>query len=275
MGYVLNYVITFILAVLYAIMSLVIRKPELAFHIDDIALKHPDEPEIVSNTYATLLNTVPCVFILVTSQAAVRNFHDFHHASFGFVFAIILQAFVKSFLWVNFGDLRPDLLSKCRIQEEKLVPGQVYYYPSKICQPGLEINTPGWPSGHASQSAVCWMFVALYLNGKLKPLASNTSHVWKFVLCWIVTLMVPVFISLSRVRDFSHYAYQVAWGFALGIVTALVSYRLMYCSLFGPDNHVPTYYDWISKRRLLLQQQHNRENEPETGYQHVSSPALP
>ena len=148
------------------------------------------------------------------------------------------------------GGNRPDFLKSCNIDKTKIRPDKEYYLPSEICKNAFWnefLYTPGFPSGHASNAFAAWIFIALYLNAKLRPF-DKRSHMWKFLISWIPSLFMPMWITASRLHDHTHSPYQVCVGMLIGIPSAFVAYGYMFCSIFGVDSHVPTFYLWRRRK---------------------------
>jgi diacylglycerol diphosphate phosphatase/phosphatidate phosphatase len=249
-AHILNWLVIIILGVCYAIMASVANHPHRVFRLDDPDLQYPTVPDIISNAVATVLDVAVPLVIIVVFQLFVRNIYDIYHALLGFATAFVIQGFIKSFVWVVLGGLRPDFLTLCNPDPSRIVAGQTYYSVTEICRNIPSDLTPGFPSGHASQAFCGWVFLLLYLNAKWKPF-DNRSHVWKIVLVWLGCWLVPIFVASTRIRDFSHTPGQVWVGIFIGIVTALIGYRTAYCSLFGIDNHIPTRYVWTRRKNSI------------------------
>jgi diacylglycerol diphosphate phosphatase/phosphatidate phosphatase len=251
-SYLTDYMTLLVLAGLGVTFTL-IKHPEEMFRFDDFNLAYPDVTHNIPAWMSAIFSVAVPIVLLIAAQLFIRNFHDFHHSFLGLAFSMLINLTFTGFLWIMIGGNRPDFLQSCKPDLSKIVPDKVYYYPSEICKDHFWdklLFTPGFPSGHASNAFSAWMFIALYLNAKVRPF-DNRSHMWKFVITWIGPLFMPIWISSSRLVDHTHTWLQVAVGISIGVPCAFIGYRYMYCSLFGVDSHVPTFYLWRRKKTEL------------------------
>lgn len=99
-----------------------------------------------------------------------------------------------------------------------------------------------FPSGHAANSIGATLFAVIYLNAVLKTY-DGFVHFWKLLLC-VGIIFFGVYVSLTRWLDFRHTPWQLFWGMVIGILATLVSYRLHFASVWGPDSHIPYHALW-------------------------------
>jgi membrane-associated phospholipid phosphatase len=116
-------------------------------------------------------------------------------------------------------------------------------------------NTPGFPSGHASNAFAGWIFVFFYIGAKTNIWQSSLAHPWKW-LFMIGFLIFPVWIASTRVVDHFHFVSQVLTGGFIGITCAIIGYGTNYCSFFGDDCFVPIYYHW--RKAAILENERKR-----------------
>jgi diacylglycerol diphosphate phosphatase/phosphatidate phosphatase len=135
------------------------------------------------------------------------------------------------------------------------------YHTMNVCSQVLDkFELHGFPSGHAASAFAGWTFLVLYLNGKSKPW-NGGAYFWKVILL-ILPLLLASWVSITRLRDFNHFPFQIITGGIIGIVSALIAYRLNYVVngwFLGPGDrmdHVPVHY-------YNVQQQRQNSNEME------------
>jgi len=208
---------------------------------------YPKRTEIFSTFVAGAVSfsiTTLCALFL---QIWVRSKKDFHHAVLGLLMSLIGASFFQvTCKWV-IGGLRPNFFEICKPDLTKLSQGHGYggiYFDRSICTGDYhEINEAfqSFPSGHSSAAFAGFLFLSFYLNAKLKMTCSPyRGAFWKIV---IVTLpiLAATLISLSRLIDYSHHWYDIAFGALIGIAFAFVGYASQYHSIFNPlNNHLPT-----------------------------------
>jgi len=160
---------------------------------------------------------------------------------------------VCTFMWWLVGGLRPNFFSVCKpdasLGSPIVIPGvdptTGVWYGDEICtcsKKDLYHSKHAFPSGHAASITATCIFLSIYLSAKLK-LFDNRSHLWKFFIV-IALMVIDLWISFSRIRDGQHNFEDVVVGMIIGAIVAPIIYRLNFCSLWGPDNHIPTRYTW-------------------------------
>jgi diacylglycerol diphosphate phosphatase / phosphatidate phosphatase len=224
------------------------------FRLNDPALLYPVAPVHVSSPLVAILSFVgPVCVILILNLLFWWNSWDLYAGIMGVLLAYTLAIFFTGLLWVVMGGLRPFFLSKCRINPANLVSGQLYYTSSQICS-NHNSFTPddfhGFPSGHGSSAWAGFLFLAFWLNGKVKAF-SRGGHVWKSLI-FVIPLSSAIWLSLKRLADYSHNEYQMFWGIILGLLSAMFAYGLMYVQGFwfgfGEEAHIPA----IQRERELI-----------------------
>ena len=163
----------------------------LYFRLDDPSIQYPNTgaQTISFNLIVTLfIFVVPAVVIILFQLIFVRNLHDFHHVALGTLQSLAFNMLFMMFFWFFYPAYRPNFLETCNPIPEKIVQvalkraqpynNIIYFLPQEICSDPSRFtkmqvnNTPGFPSGHASNLFSVWMFVILYLFAKLKAVSS-------------------------------------------------------------------------------------------------------
>ncbi|KAI8922319.1 PAP2 superfamily-domain-containing protein [Powellomyces hirtus] len=204
-----------------------IHAPDLYFRIDDPTLRAPVLPDLVSSFVSTVVSVaIPLVGIVLMNFAFFTSWTDIYHSVTGLVQALATTMVICSFFWATIGGVRPYHLTKCNPDPAKLVVGQFYYTPD-VCRGTIDkIDLHGFPSGHAGSAFACWVFFSYWIFAKLK-LWNGTAQFYKMILTFL-PLIVPAYISLTRVIDFHHFPHQVIVGALIGIFSATFAYKLNY-----------------------------------------------
>ncbi|KAK7744690.1 hypothetical protein SLS62_010109 [Diatrype stigma] len=210
-------------------------------------------------------------------RLSCSRFWDAEAALFGAATAVlaasVLQAAVK---WAVGGAyLRPHFYDRCRPDPSLLLlrspadgvsggkevvrgtgTGTGYMgimYTTEICTRGrdgggddadLRDAASSFPSGHAASVFAGMLFLALYLNAKLKVLGPGGGGLGAGMGVGIVALLLPLLaaclVCASLAADHSHHGRDLVAGAAIGALCALVAFRARYAALWDYRyNHVP------------------------------------
>ncbi len=126
-------------------------------------------------------------------------------------------------------------------------------YTTDICTSGAsaaEIRdaVSSFPSGHAAAVSAGMLFLALWLNAKLKVLGGgvgrrrrrSTTAAWGLAVCLLLPALATCLVCASLVADHSHHGRDLVAGAAIGVLCALAAYRARYAALLDPRyNHIP------------------------------------
>ncbi|KAL1796303.1 hypothetical protein ACET3X_004843 [Alternaria dauci] len=125
------------------------------------------------------------------------------------------------------GKPRPDLISRCIVDETKIVPGPYVLQTIDICKQTdnyiLQDGFKSFPSGHSSVSFAGLFYLSIYLAGKLHVLDAK-GEVWRSF-CVMVPALGAALITGTRIMDARHHPFDVLSGALLGILVAWGSYR--------------------------------------------------
>lgn len=82
------------------------------------------------------------------------------------------------------------------------------------------------------------MFLALYLNGKLKPFAyrpgEGNGPFWKLVIIALPLLFATLLAGAKCVDEY-HNWYDVLAGAIIGTFFAFFAYRMVYAAIWNPE----------------------------------------
>jgi diacylglycerol diphosphate phosphatase/phosphatidate phosphatase len=146
------------------------------------------------------------------------------------------------------GGLRPHFLAVCKPDPTKLLLkekgegyGKIYFRPDICTGNKKEINDSleSWPSGHTTAAFAGFVFLSLYLNGKLKVFSNYHPRLWKLIVVW-APILGATLIGGSLTIDEYHHWYDVVSGAIIGTVFAFSAYRMVYASVWDfRFNHIP------------------------------------
>lgn len=137
----------------------------------------------------------------------------------------------------------------------------------------------GFPSGHSATSFASAVFLALYLNGKLKPFSDHAPGVLD-----LATVLAPLmlaslisgsqYVSHVRLSNYGvcygltstqqHHAHEVFAGILIGTICGLCGYRLRYAAVFDfRYNHIPltTFSPMVNERHEIEHASRSRSDE--------------
>jgi len=207
---------------------------------------YPDRGEIIP-TWGSALIAIGANFIIISiAQIWIRDWRDWHHGILGTSAALAVSTLFQVSIKILIGGFRPDFLDICKPDITK-AQGAGYggiYYDKSICTGDkAKINDAleSFPSGHSNAAFAGLLFLAFYLNAKLKlwGVARGHGSLWKMLLVFAPIWGATV-LSLTRLVDHQHNWYDILCGAIIGIVFAIASYRAYYASIFHPFyNHMP------------------------------------
>jgi len=238
--------------------------PKFLFRLNDPELNYPIVVhQTVSSTAIILIITLGPLSVITIAQIWVRDIRDWHQSILASAQLFATTHLICNLTWFLVGGLRPNFIPICKPSVPiPLINTPIIYYDDDICtcsRTDLIRAKHAFPSGHSASTTALCVYLAIYLSCKLKVF-DNRSHFWKFVVSILTFFVIDFWISFSRIRDGEHHFKDVIVGMIIGLITAPLIYRLNYCSLIGPDNHIPTRYLWTGR----LRPPYFRKNRPQT-----------
>jgi len=206
---------------------------------------YPLRKEIIPIWAAALIAwSVPTV-VFSLCQIRVRSFEDLNCAEFGLLYSLINAAVFQVFIKWLIGGLRPHFLTVCKpvINATTIGTGfQSMYFTRDVCtgdRNQINDSLESMPSGHSTAAWAGLLFLALYLNGKLKVFSDYRPAFYKMT-AFFAPLLGAFLISGALTIDEFHHSYDVIAGACIGSLSALAAYRMSYASVFDfRFNHVP------------------------------------
>lgn len=240
------------LAVVFGLSGLffwIIPLPRHTFRLDDHSIANPLVEEQIPMTWTILLTGLfPVLVVLLFSHLVFGGLlRDTLYTVSGVLQSIGTALFITSVLWILHGGLRPNFLDVCKPNHAMgyytTTAGEyswTHYDQSACTQPIDKDQLHGFPSGHAATAWAGWLFVVYYLSSRIRLLWDPTGHYWKFVLVVVLPLLIPTWVSLTRVFDYYHFWYQVIAGFFIGLFSATFCYRILHHGFpWDSLGHVP------------------------------------
>lgn len=131
---------------------------------------------------ATLYASAIPIAVILLMQIRTRSFMDANNGIMGLLYSLITAAVFQAFLKWLIGGLRPHFLTICKPDlslAKTVVGGDGFgnlYYTSEVCTGNtrdVEDSLESFPSGHSTAAFAGFVYLSLYLNGKLKVFADH------------------------------------------------------------------------------------------------------
>ncbi|NP_001085779.1 MGC80748 protein [Xenopus laevis] len=229
-------IVCLILAALpLGVLKLITKKPyQRGFFCDDDSIKYPFHDSTVTSTVLyTVGFTVPiCSMILgetlsvvyndLRSSAFIRNNYvaTIYKAIGTFIFGAAASQSLTDIAKYTIGRLRPHFLDVCKPNWSK-INCSLGYIETFVCEGDPTKSSEGrlsFYSGHSSFSMYCMVFLALYLQSRMRAdWARLLRPTIQFAL-----IAVSVYVGLSRVSDYKHHWSDVLTGLIQGAVVAVL-----------------------------------------------------
>ncbi|PSN67440.1 acid phosphatase/Vanadium-dependent haloperoxidase [Corynespora cassiicola Philippines] len=212
---------------------------------------YPLRNEIIPIFAAALMAALIPIAVFLICQIRVRSFWDVNNATIGLLYSLITAAVFQVFIKWLIGGLRPHFLYVCRpdLSRAQSNPGgnvangfrQIMYDRSVCTGDEKEINDAleSMPSGHTTAAFAGFVFLYLYLNGKLKVFSNYHPAMWKLIVLY-APLLGACLIAGALTIDEYHNWYDLVAGAVIGSAMAFSSYRMVYASVWDfRFNHIP------------------------------------
>lgn len=203
----------------------------------DIAYPY-QTPTFSSLTAAIIGITIP-VAVILFSQIWVRSFCDAANAILGLTYSLSTGSFVSVVLKKTIGGLRPHFLSVCQPKVTPQTSGKGYnnimFTIEQVCtgkdKTKIRNAIESFPSGHAEFAFAGLFYLSVYLFTHLRM--QNVSPVghWRIMAC-VLPLVLATYIACTMVLEYHHHAHDAIFGALLGILVALLGYRIVFKSIW-------------------------------------------
>ncbi|OCU02518.1 hypothetical protein XELAEV_18008278mg [Xenopus laevis] len=232
---ILDIVCVILAALPLGVLKLITKKPyQRGFFCDDDSIKYPFHDSTVTSTVLYSVGfTVPiCSIILgealsvfysdLRSGAFIRNNYvaTIYKAIGTFIFGAAVSQSLTDIAKYTIGRLRPHFLDVCKPNWAK-INCSLGYIENFVCEGDPTKSSEGrlsFYSGHSSFSMYCMVFLALYLQSRMRAdWARLLRPTFQFAL-----IAVSVYVGLSRVSDYKHHWSDVLTGLIQGAVVAVL-----------------------------------------------------
>lgn len=210
------------------------------FFCSDESIRYPfKESTVTSSILYTVGLGLPTLVILFI-EYSMRNNEQSRYSLLGTPIPNWLYSVYNNMLWFLFGAACSQLTTDIG----KYTIGRLRPHFLDICKPNVDCNSDinktryiedftcngerpnkftdsrlSFPSGHSSLSFYCMVYLALYLQARVKTSKYGMAR----SLAQFVVILMAVFCALSRVSDYKHHWSDVLAGTILGITTATIT----------------------------------------------------
>ncbi|CAO2185556.1 unnamed protein product [Urochloa humidicola] len=231
-------------------------------------IRYPVKPSTVP-AWAVPIISILCPWVIFISiYIARRDVYDFHDATLGVLFAVLITAVFTDVIKTAIGRPRPDFFWRCFPDGNQLynqVTGDV------ICHGEKSFLTDGrksFPSGHTSWSFAGLGFLSLYLSGKIKAF-DRQGHVAKLCIV-ILPLLLASLVGISRVDDYRHHWEDVFVGGLIGFVMAVICYLHFFPPPYHDQGWGPyAYFHMLEELQAANSNVAQNQQSTPTGGQHI------
>lgn len=201
-------------------------------------------PTFSSFTAAIVGITVPLTIILL-SQIWLQSFCDAANAILGLTYSLSTGTFMSVVLKKTIGGLRPHFLSVCEPQIPPQLKGKGYrnimFTIEQVCtgkdQRKIKNAIESFPSGHSEFAFAGLFYLSIYLFAHLQIQSRSPVAHWRVMACVLPTLLAT-YIACSVVLEYHHHGYDAIFGAVLGIIVALMGYRMVFKSIWDSNRNM-------------------------------------
>ncbi|KAG9009364.1 hypothetical protein FRB94_012181 [Tulasnella sp. JGI-2019a] len=193
------------------------------------------------------------------AQLHLRSFYDLNTAFWGNIWGLATTSLFQVTIKTLIGGFRPHFLDVCNPDPDMVARGgtgfQGIMFDKSICRPSdaaqFREAQKSFPSGHTTTAAASGVFLALYLNAKLKVFADRKPYYYKMLL-FFAPLLCPILVAGALTVDSSHHWYDVLAGGVIGVCGAFAAFRMSYTSIWDyRTNHIPMIRSDVSAKVLF------------------------
>jgi len=237
---------------------------ERQFKLDDITISHPYKGDTVKMSHLIAGGLIIAFLVITGFQYYKKNLkYNYHQALIGVVFAISISTLFSHIIKVFVGRYRPDFMSVCNVDFDKVQEQYDTYdissgigfgprnlFDTSICKTSKEElieERKSFPSGHSSFAFSVMSYLSFYIAGQIH-LMDKKSYIWKYFVV-SVPYMIAIMVALSRVFDYRHHWQDVTIGSIIGLFFGIVTYYYYYPSLCSSTCDIPyqRYGGYVSK----------------------------
>lgn len=221
---------------------------------------YPYQKPIFSSLAAALIAIIIPVAVILIASFWTRSFCDTAYGILGLSYSLVTGTFIVVVLKKTIGGLRPHFLSVCQpeIPQETIGAGfqNVMFTIEQVCT-GTDKAKIGnaiesFPSGHSEISFAGLFYLSIYLFTHLKIQSRYRAGYWRMMAC-VLPCLLSTYLASTLVLTYNHHGYDVVFGSLIGIVVALMGYRMVFKSLLDKTlNASPACHSEHGKEEATL-----------------------
>ncbi|XP_053304026.1 phospholipid phosphatase 1 isoform X2 [Spea bombifrons] len=218
----------------FAILNLKHSYFKRGFFCNDDSIRYPYKEDTISYQLLAGILIPVCIVVMLLgealsvyynqlqSNAFVRNHYvaTIYKAIGTFIFGAAVSQSLTDIAKYTIGRLRPHFLDVCRVNWAK-INCSAGYIENFVCEGDpVKANEArlSFYSGHSSFSMYCMLFLALYLQSRMKgDWARLIRPTLQFAL-----IAASIYVGLSRVSDYKHHWSDVLTGLIQGAIVAVL-----------------------------------------------------
>ncbi|KAH0952140.1 hypothetical protein HN011_011207, partial [Eciton burchellii] len=231
------------------------------FFCNDESISYPYHESTVTSTVLYVIGLFLPICTMIIGEILHTRYHSGHitRMLFGYTippwlwnayekvgvfgFGTICTVLFTDIAKYTIGRLRPHFMKICVPNIDcNLADNQHKYIEYFTCTAKASISAKmlkeirlSFPSGHSSFSAYTMIYLAIYLQLRMKWKGSKLLKHFLQLLC----LIMAWFTAMSRVSDYKHHWSDVLAGLTLGTIIALVVTHFI-ADFFKEEKHCPT-----------------------------------
>ncbi|ORX80732.1 PAP2-domain-containing protein [Anaeromyces robustus] len=229
---------------------------ERKFSITDETISRPykGSEQISDVLVAGIAVFVPVIMGIIVILLTKGGGYECNQLLLAILTSIGITLDITEFTKALFGRFRPDFLSRCQINAEKvneilsttyLVDGlplaQDRLFDISICSnPDTKILDEGrrsFPSGHSSNTCSTFILLALFLAGRLKVFDGRV-YPWRLIVS-ILPLFGAIYIMATRHQDNLHHWSDLLGGAIIGSIIAIIVYHFYFPPVYSKYSDKP------------------------------------
>nr|XP_006139611.1 phospholipid phosphatase 1 [Pelodiscus sinensis] len=211
-----------------------IKPYQRGFFCNDDSIKYPFHDSTITSTVLYSVGFTLPIFSIIVGETLSVYYNCLHSNSFvrnnyiatiykaigTFIFGAAASQSLTDIAKYSIGRLRPHFLSVCQPDwaQVNCSLGYIENFPCQGDKAKVNEGRLSFYSGHSSFSMYCMLFLALYLQARMKgDWARLVRPTTQFGL-----IAASVYVGLSRVSDYKHHWSDVLTGLLQGAVVAVL-----------------------------------------------------
>ncbi|XP_061873673.1 phospholipid phosphatase 1 isoform X1 [Colius striatus] len=211
-----------------------IKPYQRGFFCNDDSIKYPFHDSTITSTVLYTVGFTLPIFSIILGETLSVIYNHLHSNSFvrnnyiatiykaigTFIFGAAASQSLTDIAKYSIGRLRPHFLAVCQPDWTRIncSLGYIENFPCQGDKAKINEGRLSFYSGHSSFSMYCMLFLALYLQSRMKgDWARLVRPTLQFGL-----IAASIYVGLSRVSDYKHHWSDVLTGLIQGAVVAVL-----------------------------------------------------